>query len=130
MHRHKLPAIAVVAVSALLAGCGGSGPSDAIDDQIAAFGDADAEGVCALYSDAYIEERYGSEEDPEAACVEEIDSSLSQASEEELQTLEDTEVEITEETDTSATAEVTTAGETSTLTLVKEGDDWLIDSEE
>jgi hypothetical protein len=131
--RKSVPALFISTLAAVIAGCGGSGPGDAVEEQRDAFLDGNGEALCALYTDAYLEENFGAEsDDPLAACIEDAEGDATALDEEERQQIEDAEINVVEETDTTATVEIVIPGadESATNSLVKEGDEWKVNSEE
>lgn len=121
--------VALVAATALLAGCGGDDaatPEQVAEDFYAATAEADAGRICELVTEETAQA--GADDEGADTCEEGVTASIDAGDAEEAAALAE-EVEIGEamiDGDT-ATVQVSSGEETGEVELVKEDDEWRID---
>jgi hypothetical protein len=121
MPRPSRVLVAAVAASALMAGCGGSGPEDTVQDFIDAAKDGDGEKLCDLLVED-IRERVESE--ASEGCPQALEQAL--GDEASRQEAADTEVKDSEEDGDEATVTVEGPNGEEDVQLRKEAGDWRI----
>ena len=124
-----LPLTVLLAAGALVA-CGGDDdsssdgddPAAAVQVFMTAVAEGDGEAACAYVTEASVT----NVEAAGTSCEDSFAALGADASDEDVDAIENAEFEVTDESDTEATVSVTVDGETESIKVVKEDDQWKI----